>query len=895
MVDLHRHSEFSLFDGFGNAQDLAKTAKEIGYTSLGMSEHGTVSGWIKHYQACKEEGIKPILGVECYYQPEFTQDKESYHLCLFAKNYTGYRNINKILERANKKYFYYKAKVTDDLLQKYHEGIICTSACIAGYASQAIVKEEVDKVEEFFEKFTDWFEDDFYVEIQPYTISEKGLQEKVNKKLMQYAKKYDVKCILTSDSHYGKKEDFDTYKKMHQIAKHDKIDIESTYGERYMPTEKELINRFVKMHSNLFSTEEKAKRYAKKMIKNLEEIESKVDDDIISEIKYTKLQYGVDDPEALLKKRIISGMKKRDITTAEYKKRVAKEFSVIKENDFADYFLVVQDYIKWAKDNGIKVGPGRGSVCNSVIAYALGITDVDSLKHGLVFERFLRSGKKKYPDVDEDFETDRRDEVISYVINKYKGKAAQVCSYGLYKVDNALNDLFKVCDVESKEEQKRIKEYIKSNIDQAEKFCYSNIKDSNKCKAFNAEYDNIIKHFSKLYRKVRFIGTHAAGVAIAGSNIVNFCAIEKRGGLYSCAYDLEDLETLGILKFDFLGLKTMSEIKELEKYTGKVLTPDDIYEDSEIFERFRVGDTDGIFQFESPTVRNIFDAIECDCFNDVCAANAMNRPGPLSLGTPQKYAENKQNIDEAKSGKFYEQTKDTYGTIVYQEQIMRICKEIAGMTADQADKMMKLVKDQDSRNRLLSGEGEVEKDLHDSFISGCKAVKIKKSEAEEMFSDMATYSFNAGHAYGYSIIACYLMWYKINYPEYFWLVKLKYANKENFPKYRRLAVKQGSVILTPHVNGTAFFSVSNRYGDNCLQEGLSNIDGIGNKVAYAIEKERLESGNFESYVDFKMRMPKRVANIKVYNALEKAGALEFNEKKYLKRVREYNVKLYAKG
>ena len=328
MVDLHRHSEFSLFDGFGNAQDLAKTAKEIGYTSLGMSEHGTVSGWIKHYQACKEEGIKPILGVECYYQPEFTQDKESYHLCLFAKNYTGYRNINKILTRANEKYFYYKAKVTDDLLQKYHEGIICTSACIAGYASQAIVKKETDKVEEFFEKFTNWFEDDFYVEIQPYTISEKGLQEKVNKKLMQYAKKYDVKCILTSDSHYGKKEDFDTYKKMHEIAKHDKIDIDSTYGERYMPTEKELINRFVKMHSNLFGTEEKATRYAKKMIKNLEEIESKVDDDIISEIKYTKLQYGVDDPEALLKNRIISGMKKRDITTAEYKKRVAKEFSV---------------------------------------------------------------------------------------------------------------------------------------------------------------------------------------------------------------------------------------------------------------------------------------------------------------------------------------------------------------------------------------------------------------------------------------------------------------------------------------------------------------------------------------------------------------------------------------
>lgn len=895
MVDLHRHSEYSLFDGFGNAKDLAALAKELGHTSLGMSEHGTVSGWIKHYQACKDIGIKPILGIECYYQPKFIEDRNDYHLCLFAKNLEGYQNINKILTKASKKNFYYRARVTDDLLRRYSKGIICSSACIAGYAAQAIKNDSLDDAEEFLVKMQDIFSDDFYIEIQPYKISEEGLQEKVNEELLRMARKLDIKCILTSDSHYGRKEDFETVKKMHEIAKHDKIDIVATYKERYMPTEHELIKRFVKMHSSFFRTEIGAKKFARRMIHNLEEIESKVEGDIISQITYTKLQFGVDDPEALLKKKIISGMKRRGITSKEYKERVSKEFEVIKENDFADYFLVVQDYIKWAKDNDIKVGPGRGSVCNSVIAYALGITDVDSLKHGLVFERFLRKGKKKYPDVDEDFETERRDEVISYVINKYKGKAAQVCSYGLYKVDNALNDLFKVCDVEDKSTQKEIKEYVKKNIDEAERFDYSKIKDTNKCKLYNVQYDNIIEHFSRLYKKVRFIGTHAAGVAIAGSNIVNFCAIEKRGGLYSCAYDLEDLETLGILKFDFLGLKTMSEIKELEKYTGKVLTPDDIYEDSELFESFRLGNTDGIFQFESPTVRKIFDAIECDCFTDVCAANAMNRPGPLSLGTPQQYAENKQNIDEAKKSRFYAQTKDTYGTVVYQEQIMRICTEVANMSADQADKMMKLVKDQDSRNRLLSGSGEVEKDLHDSFISGCKSAHIEAEDAESMFSDMATYSFNAGHAYGYSIVACYLMWYKLNYPEYFWLVKLKYANKENFPKYKRFAVKQGSVILTPHVNGTAEFSVSNRFGDTCLQEGLCNIDGIGKKVADAIEKEKDDNGDFESYVDFKMRMPKRVANIKVFNALEKAGALEFSEKKYLQRVKEYNTKLYAKG
>lgn len=470
-----------------------------------------------------------------------------------------------------------------------------------------------------------------------------------------------------------------------------------------------------------------------------------------------------------------------------------------------------------------------------------------------------------------------------------------MCSYGLYKVDNALNDLFKVCGVEEKEAQREIKAFVKKNIDEAERFNYSDISSSDRCRRYNAEYDNIVEHFSKLYRKVRFIGTHAAGVAIAGSNITNFCAIEKRGGLFSCAYDLEDLEVLGVLKFDFLGLKTLNEIKELEQYTGTVLTPDDIYEDKAIFKAFRKGDTDGIFQFESPTVKQMLGDIRCNCFNDVCAANAMNRPGPLSLGTPEQYAANKQNIEGAKESFFYEQTKETYGTIVYQEQIMRICKEIAGMSADQADKMMKLVKDQDSRNRLLSGTGEVEKDLHTSFIEGCKRASIPLKMAEKMFSDMATYSFNAGHAYGYSVISCFLMWYKLNYPEYFWLVKLKYANKENFPKYKRFAVKQGSIILTPHVNGTAAYSVSTRFGDMCLQEGLCNIDGIGEKAAQAIEQEKNANGEFKNYKDFSERMPKRVATIKVFNALEAAGALEFNEKKYLQRVKEYNIKLYAKG
>lgn len=897
MVDLHRHTEFSSFDGFGKPEDLAKIAKAKGHSSLSISDHGNVNGWVKHYFACKEEDIKPILGVECYYMPVFVEEKESFHLCLFAKNAQGYKNINRIMYLANKKNYYYRARVTDDLLSKYREGIICTSACVAGYASQCIKNDDIKKAQEWIEKMKSIFDDDFYIEIQPYKVSEEGLQELVNRELYKIACKLKVKCILTSDSHYGAKEDFDTYMIMHEIAKHTSYDIESTYKERYMPTEREIVKRFVKMHSSDFKD---AQLIAHKMIANLEEIEQKIDGDILDKLEYSNLKAQIDiaDSAMQLKKEIIKGLKSREVNTPLYQNRAKKEFAVIKENGFADYFLIVQDYVQWAKSKGIKVGPGRGSACNSLVAYALGITDVDAVKYGLDFERFLRKDKKKMPDIDLDFEIDRRDEVVSYICTKYKGKAAQICSYGLYKVDNALNDLFKVCGVFSTEEKDRIKIYVKSHISADESFDYASICEEEKCKVYNAQYNNVIKHFSKLYKKVRFIGTHAAGVAISGKSLLNYTTVEKRGGVFSCAYDLEDLEKLGILKFDILGLKTMSEMRELEELSGVVCGEDEVG-DSAIYKRFRAGDTDGIFQFESSTVKKMLDEIHCDSFNDLRAANAMNRPGPLSLGMPAEYAHNKLNGTEEESSNsalslFADITKDTYGTIIYQEQIMGICKAL-GMSNDYADKMMKIVKDQESRNRLLSAQDGIERDIKAAFLKGAREKGIKRKEAEKLFDSISVYSFNKGHATGYSIIGVQLMWYKIYYPEYFWLVKLKYANKENLFKYKREAVMSGSVILPPHVNGTARFSLTDKFGTICLQEGLQSIDGVGEKVAQFIEDEKEKGGNYQSYVDFKARIPKRIATIKVFNALENSGALCFKKAVFMCNAEQYNLKLYGRG
>lgn len=398
-ADLHRHGEFSSFDGFGNAKLLAQTAKQKGYTALGLSDHGTTSGLIQHYFACKEVGIKPILGVEAYFRPklkpEESKENRTYHLCLFAKNVTGYTNLNQLMTIAEEQK-YYKPYVTFKDLRRYHEGILCSSACVAGYAAQMLINGKRKLAIKYLLTMQEIFEDDFYIEIQPYTIDEPGLQEKVNVELIELAEKYGIPCILTSDSHYSDKREFQSYLKMHEIDNHNLEHIRGTYKERYMPESEELRKRFINMHQKDF---QHVGKLGMRMAKNMRELIKKVDGDIIDKIRP---ELPIFDPEqdsmTLLKKKIKSGLKRRNKLNKTYLKRCAMELKVIESQHLADYFLIVQDYINWAKVQGIAVGPGRGSGCNCLINYALGITDVDSLYFNLDFRRFLRMDKIKMPE-----------------------------------------------------------------------------------------------------------------------------------------------------------------------------------------------------------------------------------------------------------------------------------------------------------------------------------------------------------------------------------------------------------------------------------------------------------------------------------------------------------------
>lgn len=896
MVDLHRHDEYSTFDGFGKPIELATLAKELGHTALGIANHGNTNSLVKHFYACKEVGIKPIMGIEGYFLPKYKPQERGFHLCIFAKNKQGYANMNR-LQFEGEKQKYYNPIWDFELLQKYKEGIICTSACVASYLAQCIKDNNLKQAERFLLKMVDIFGDDFYIEIQPYKVSETNLQEKVNIESINLAKKLAIKCILTSDSHYGCKDDFDTYMKMHEIAKRsDSLDIEATYKERYMPTEKELRNRFYKMHEKDFDKKE-LKKLADEMIANLEEIEEKVDGDILNQFKLSLPKFDENkDSFTLLKNNVKKGLIKKNKWTKEYKERAKEELKVIKHHGFEDYFLIVADYTNWAKKQGIAVGPGRGSGCNSLVNYALSITDVDPILFDLDFNRFLRYDKNKMPDIDLDFEAERRDEVIEYLLKKYPNSAAQICSYGLYRVDNLINDLAKVCGLEqNKEEISKIKSFINSHISEGI-LDMNSLLNTVEAKSWNYRYDNIIKHFSKLYNKVRFIGTHAAGVAITKGNILDYTSIriDNKTGKYFTSYDLADMEQIQVIKFDILGLTTMSSISELRKLTGEEKFNENWVNDEKVLKNFAEGNCNGIFQFDKQSVQEMLRTIQVDSFEDIVAASAMNRPGPLSLRMPEEYAANK--IDKSRintSLPYSKYLEKTHGCVIYQEQVLAIAVNIGGLEWPEADRILKMTRggtEKAIRNFEENYEIYVKK-----FEEGARRFGMTKEQSFNIFDKFFNYTFNKGHSTGYSLISVEEMFYKVYYPAEFWYTKIKYSPKKDRYKYISEAVKSGIVVFLPHVNYTANDSLRIVDNEKVIQEGLSSYKGIGLKTSQIIEDERKRNGIYKSIDNFKERMAGKGIGDKTIEFLIEQGALEFNKKRYLNRVVKYNSSIYSRN
>lgn len=899
MFDAHRHDEFSFFDGSGKAIELAQLAKEKGYTALGLTNHGNTSGLIQHYDACKAVGIKPVLGVEAYFLPVYKENKRGFHLCLYAKNLEGYKNINAIQSEGEKQK-YYNPIITFEILEKYSEGVICSTACVAGFLAQCIINNKHLQAKKFLKRMLKIFGDDLYIEIQPYKVSEKGLQERVNVEAIKLAEEFGIKCIFTSDSHRGRKEDLESYIAMHMLKNKNPEyvnHIRNTYSARYMPNKDEMQKRFLKMHENDLGIA-KCKRIIAEVERNMDEFEEKVEGDIIDQLSSVYSLPKFDEEQnsyVLLKSKVKEGLKEKGIYKKNYIKRALEELKVIKSNNFEDYFLIVQDYVKYAKNKGIVVGVGRGSGCNCLINYALGITEVDPIIFGLDYKRFIREDKKQLPDIDVDFETDRRNEVIEYMVNKYKGHAVQIASYGMYKVDNLVNDVVKLYDEMEKEDIKNIKKLVNEHKDSEKMVDIEKLKSNSLAKKYNAKYNGIIDNFCFLYNKVKYIGTHAAGVAVSKLPIYYYTAVryDKKSNKYFSSYNLVDLERIGIIKYDMLGLNTLNSLKDYAEKSG--VKPDilDMIKDKKILNKFACGNSDGVFQFDSHAAQSILKQINVDSFKDVVAANAMDRPGPLSLGIPEKYAMAKETWVEKENKPVYSKyINDTYGCILYQEQVNSIAVEYGGLNWNQADKLRKMDDPGSFKARKLLEQ------YHDEFLNvfirGMKKHGVGRSEASELFGKFLNYTFNKGHAVGYTLISFYEMFYKVYYNIIFWQVKLKYCSDENEWKFQNLAVKDGALILTPHVNGSAYYSIANVDNEDCILMGISSIKGVGDKVAKSIEEERKKNGNYKDIDDLCDRLPKRIITSRVKEALKENGACIFDKKRYFDHVMRYNIELASR-
>lgn len=911
--DLHRHDEYSTFDGYGKPEELAKIAKELGYNSLCTTNHGNTNGLVQTYKACKDNGLKAILGVEGYFLPKYIPQTRGFHLILIAKNLVGYGNMNRIQYEGDMQK-YYNPIWDFSILEEHSEGLICTSACVAGYLGQCIKGDSIDKAKRYLKRMQSIFGDDFYIEIQPYDVDEEkdgiNLQRYINIKSIELAEELGIKCILTSDSHRGRKEDWESYLKMHEVAGHNLDHIEDTYKERYMPVPGDLKKRFYKMHKADFG-EVRTKKLAMQMVKNLEEIEDKCELNYLDQLE-EKLPVLYDNSYKVLVEHVKQGLKDRGRYNAEYIKRAKEELDVIKYHKFEDYFLMVEDYVNWAKNQGIAVGPGRGSACNSIVCYALKITEVDSIYFNLEFRRFLMKERHKMPDIDLDFETDRRGEVIEYLLNKYEGHSAQICSYGLYRVDNLINDLAKVCGLRTDKEvdasdakinkqiKADIKKFVNSYIDEGF-LDREGLKKDERYKSYNDSYDNIMMHFLALYEKVRFIGTHAAGVAITGGNILDYTAVRmdtKTGKLFT-AYDLIDMEAIGVIKFDMLGLKTMSELNDCRKATGTPGFDISMIEDESVIAGFAKGDCNGVFQLDKASVQQLLLDIHTSNFNDVVAASAMNRPGPLKQKMPELYAANKEAYELGEDAgsnirAFDEYLKETYGTIIYQEQIMRMAVDIAGMTWDEAHNITKMKIGVPKFNYYFENDYPR---FEQAFVNGCKKLGVPADTAKDIFKKFYDYSFNKGHSVGYSLISVEQMYYKVYYPEVFWFAKIKYANDDSdFFKYCENAVGDGAVVFLPHVNYSRVKSSLRKIdGEFAIQQGLSSIKGVGEVAANAIVAERKANGIFTSYDNFLDRVQDKKVNKKVLGLLIESGALEFKKSTYISRVKKYNSSLYARA
>ncbi len=679
-VHLHVHSEFSLLDGANRIKDLPVRAKELGMDSIALTDHGVMFGVVDFYKACKKEGIKPIIGCEVYIAPRTRFDKEPnidnhyYHLILLAKNQTGYKNLSYLVSMGFTEGFYYKPRIDYEILEKYHEGLICLSACLAGHVNREILNNNIEKAEEVALWYKRVFGEDYYLEIQPNGLADQIL---VNQKLIEMSRKLDIPLVATNDAHYLKKEDAYNHEILLCIQTGKKMTDEDRMrmgtDEFYVKSQEEMIEYF----KNVPEAIENTVKIAEKCNVDFEFGHTKLPNYEVPKEFETHADY--------FKKLAKDGLVNRygENPSKEIKERFEYELSVIEKMGYVDYFLIVWDFINYAKNNGIAVGPGRGSGAGSIVAYALKITDIDPIKYNLLFERFLNPERISMPDFDIDFDYERRGEVIDYVGRKYgKDHVSQIITFGTMSARMVIRDVARALDVPYAEADKLAK-MVPNELHITIKKALEQNRELGTLYEQDEETRKLLDIAMGLEGMPRQASTHACGIVITKDPVIDYVPLYVNEGTISTQFIMTTLEELGLLKMDFLGLRTLTvisdTIKLVKKCRGIDVKIDKEMNDPKVFETtWQSGNTSGVFQFESQGMTNFMKELKPDCLEDIIAGVSLYRPGPMDQ--IPRYIKNKLNPEHAEytHPSLEPILNVTYGCMVYQEQVMQIVRDLAG-------------------------------------------------------------------------------------------------------------------------------------------------------------------------------------------------------------------------
>ena len=871
-VHLHNHSDYSLLDGAQTVQTLVNTIDDLGMDSVALTEHGNMFSVIPYYKAAKKAGIKPIIGCETYVSVGSRFEKKpradggwgNNHLVLLAQNYKGYQNLMKLVTFGYLDGFYYRPRVDIDLLKEHNEGIICLSGCLKGEVTEKMLKDDWDGAKEAALRFAEIFENRFYLEVQNHGIPDEAQNIQNMKKL---AGELNLPLVCTNDAHYAKHEHWEAHDVHICLGtgkdRDDPNRLRYATPEFYFKTQDQMYEMFKDVPNAIENT---------RKIADSIDIELPMGDYHLPNFPIPE-DVSDKDPDTYLQKLCETGVQNQygDIKP-ELRSRLDHELKVIKKMGFAGYFLITADFVKYAKDNDIPVGPGRGSAAGSLVSYSLGITTIDPMRHNLLFERFLNPDRISMPDIDIDFCIERRGEVIDYIKDQYGEKSVtQIITFGKMKARQVIRDVGRVLGY-SFGEIDRLAKLIPTTLNITLEDALKQSPDLRE--AGEGQYKDVIEYSKVLEGMNRHASTHAAGVVIAPGDLTDFVPLYRSPqGDVTSQYDMKGLETLGLLKLDFLGLRNLTVIDnalKLLKERGENIDIEKIpMDDAKVYKIFAKGLTIGVFQFESSGMREFLKKLKPTVIEDLIAMNALYRPGPM------------ENIDDFISRKHGKKKieyahpvmeailEETYGIIVYQEQVMQIAHEVAGFTLAEADIMRRAV---GKKIKKLMDELKVK--FIDGALEKHNISKKKGKEIYELIEKFAEYGFNKSHSTAYAYVAYQTAWLKTHYPAEFMSANLT-SEMSNIDRVvilinecRKLKIE----VDPPDVNisSTNFRPVNHK----TISFGLNAIKNVGTKALDQIVESRDKHGKFDSLFDFTANVSLKSVNRKVLESLNMAGALD---------------------